>query len=370
MRILTVTHFFEGHGGGIERVAGQLCRQFKKLGVTATWAASSGDAPPDDIDAVPLACINPIEALTGLPMPIPGPRGFRSLSRAVKQSDVVVLHDGLYATSILAMLSAKLAGKPVILIQHIAGIPFSSAVLRAVMKIANKIVTVPMLRLADRRVFISNTVRSDLLGGSAGQDNQLLFNGVDGSLFHPGHRATATTCERTMRDGRRQMLFVGRYVAKKGLSVLRSLAQQRPDLDFVLVGSGPIRPAEWHLPNVRDIGPQSPAQLAELYRSSDLLLLPSVGEGYPLVIQEAMACGLPVLCGAPINQADPGAARWLRGVEIDLSRPEQSAQRCAAAIDGLHPTAAERLEMARYALDTYDWTVMAKRLVRLAEAIA
>lgn len=370
MRILTVTHFYEGHGGGIERVADQLCRQFKSLGVAATWAASAGDDPPDGIEAVPLPCINPIEALTGLPMPIPGLKGFRSLSREVKQSDVVVVHDALYVTSILAMLSAKLAGKPVVLIQHIAGIPFSSALLRAVMEIANRVVTVPMLRLADRRVFISDTVRRDLLGGSSREGSELLFNGVDGSVFHPGDRAAPTASGNAERGGRRQMLFVGRYVAKKGLSVLRSLAQQRPDLDFVMAGSGPIRPADWDLPNVRDLGPQSPAQLADLYRSSDLLVLPSVGEGYPLVIQEAMACGLPVLCGAPTDQADPGAGRWLRGVDIDLSQPGQSAQRCAAAIDGLHPTAADRSEMARYALATYDWTIMARRLVQVAKAIA
>lgn len=370
MRILTVTHFYEGHGGGIERVAGQLCRRFESLGVAATWAASAGDDPPNGIDAVPLACINPIEALTGLPMPIPGIRGFRFLSRAVKQSDVLVIHDALYITSILAMTIAKLARKPVILIQHIAGIPFSSALLRAVMKIANKVVTVPMLRLADRRVFISDTVRHDLLGRSARQGSELLFNGVDGSVFHPGDRTAPATSGSNARGGSRQILFVGRYVAKKGLSVLRSLAQQRPDLEFVLAGSGPIRPADWDLRNVRDIGSQSPAQLAELYRAADLLLLPSVGEGYPLVIQEAMACGLPVLCGAPTDRADPGASHWLQGVDIDLSRPEQSAQRCAAAIDGINPTATERLEMARYALETYDWTIMARRLVQMAQAIA
>ncbi len=40
--------------------------------------------------------------------------------------------------------------------------------------------------------------------------------------------------------------------------------------------------------------------LAPLYRAADLLILPSLGEGYPLVVQEAMACGTPALVSTEI----------------------------------------------------------------------
>ena len=370
MRILTVTHFFEDHGGGIERVAGHLNRKFVELGAFAVWAASDADNAPDCvIEAVPLACFNPTEQVTGLPMPVPGLRAIRTLSREVRRSDAVVIHDALYFTSILALLIAKAQRKPTILIQHIASIPFSSAILRLVMKVANFLVTRPMLWAADARVFISNTVREELLGTPPRLPSELLFNGVDGTIFHPGAKAipNALSCV-DAANYKRRIVFVGRYVEKKGLAVLQSLAKMRPDLIFVLAGSGPERPREWCITNVHDIGPQKPEDLADLYRWADLLILPSVGEGFPLVIQEAMACGLPVICGIPAHRADPNAAQWLRGVPIDLSSPEVSAQRCADLIDDFELTLGESAEMARYALSRYDWQDMARRLISIAQS--
>lgn len=360
MRILTVSHFYEQHGGGIERVAGHLCRQFSSLGAEAAWAASDCDpVPASGIEAVPLACIDATEKLTGLPMPLPGVSAARALARAVRRSDAVVVHDALYVTSILAVLLAKACGKRVVLIQHIAGIPFASRLLRAAMALANMIVTRPMLWAADARVFISDTVRRDLLGTPARHSFELLFNGVDGTVFHPGAGQADPSATR-------RILFVGRYVEKKGLAVVRALAESRPDLTFLLAGSGPIRPREWGLANVHDLGAQGAEALADLYRGADLLLLPSVGEGYPLVIQEAMACGLPVVCGEPSNRADPEAAAWLRGVAIDLTDPEGSARRCALAIDSLPASAADRAAMSRHALARYDWEKMAKGVLALA----
>lgn len=371
MNILTISHFYEAHGGGIERVAGQLCRQFARQGATPQWAASASDAlPAGDLKIIALRCIDPLEKLTGLPMPLPGPGAIWALQDAVQRSDAVVIHDALYATSILGMIIAKLHGKPVVLIQHIAAIPFRSPALRLLMRLANLVVTRPMLWAADVRIFISDTVRHDLLGTPARYPYKLLFNGVDSAIFYPptpseaGRNLPANT---HLSPCARRILFVGRYVEKKGLAVLRALAAARPECQFLLVGSGPLRPAEWGLGNVYDLGVQPPAALAELYRGADLLLLPTVGEGYPLVIQEAMASGLPVVCGAPAHRADPEAASWLRSVNIDLSDPQGSAQRCSAAIDSGGLTNREREAMIGYARERYRWQTMAQEILRLAQ---
>ena len=47
MKLLTVTHYFESHRGGIEIVAGQLAREFARSGMEVTWLATDATAAPD-----------------------------------------------------------------------------------------------------------------------------------------------------------------------------------------------------------------------------------------------------------------------------------------------------------------------------------
>lgn len=364
MRLLTVTHFFEGHGGGIERVAGHLCRAFAAEGLEVAWAAAGEPCTPDTAKPLPLTAWNGIERVTGLPMPLPSGRSFATLWRAVADSDAVLIHDTLYIPTIAALLFARMKRKPVLLVQHVGALPFRSRILRGVIALANRLVTRPMLAAADRVIFISATTRAHFHNARFARPSELLFNGVDASIFHAEGKAAAL--DRPLRP---RIMFAGRFVEKKGLATIRALAQMRPDLDFVLAGRGPINPDEWQLSNVevrRDVSGQA---LANLYRSSDIFLLPSIGEGYPLVIQEAMACGLPIICGAESAQADPGASSFLTPLAIDLHHPEANAAAASRAIDSMAMDPARRAAMAAYAQRHYRWDATAARIAALATAL-
>jgi glycosyltransferase involved in cell wall biosynthesis len=228
-----------------------------------------------------------------------------------------------------------------------------------------------MLGRADQAVFISDTVRTAFADTRMKRPARLLFNGVDGAIFHSEARndRRAIRQRHGLPDARKLAMFVGRFVEKKGLRILREVARRLPEVDFALAGAGPVDPRRWQLPNVHVLGIQPPAMVADLYRAADLLLLPSVGEGYPLVIQEAMACGLPVICGTDSAKADPAASPWLRGVDIDLADPERSATRVAAAMDGLALDDSQRQQMAAYAAAAYSWPAMASAVVELSRTI-
>jgi glycosyltransferase involved in cell wall biosynthesis len=77
---------------------------------------------------------------------------------------------------------------------------------------------------------------------------------------------------------------------------------------FVFVGEGPLNPRIWNVANVVVREPVSHADLARYYRASDLLLLPAVGEGLPLVVQEALCSGVPPLVSREVIEACPEMA--------------------------------------------------------------
>ena len=122
------------------------------------------------------------------------------------------------------------------------------------------------------------------------REARLLFDGVERRLSMRGPRRRTSF---GFPEEAKVAVFVGRFVQKKGLGVLKAL-DGCAGCDLRDGGFRPYRTAGWNLPNVRLLGILKPAEIGELFRAADMMLLPSVGEGYPLVIQEAMACGLPV----------------------------------------------------------------------------
>ena len=72
-------------------------------------------------------------------------------------------------------------------------------------------------------------------------------------------------------------------------------------INLSIVGNGPERDVlkvlskELKIKNILFYGQQNPKKVQELIRRNNCLVLPSLSEGSPNVIKEAMACGLPVI---------------------------------------------------------------------------
>jgi teichuronic acid biosynthesis glycosyltransferase TuaC len=144
---------------------------------------------------------------------------------------------------------------------------------------------------------------------------EVIPNGVDTVLFSPGDRETAA--QRLGLDtARPRIIFVGWFVPVKGIEYLidampRVMAAI-PDCELVLLGarpgtgdSGCYRSAIERAgiaANTRIMETRPHHELPDWMRASDVLVLPSIAEGFGLVAAEAMAVGRPVVatrCGGP-----------------------------------------------------------------------
>ena len=116
------------------------------------------------------------------------------------------------------------------------------------------------------------------------------------------------------------VLFVGRFYRRKRVDVLlRAAARAREkirDLEVRIVGDGPCAPAlhrlsrDLHLGNtVTWLGGVTRSALAEEYNRARVFCLPSVQEGFGIVLLEAMAAGRPIVASraAAIPEVTPHA---------------------------------------------------------------
>lgn len=175
------------------------------------------------------------------------------------------------------------------------------------------------------RGFMRTIIRPRLLRYA----DAVLVNGASGARYVtrlgvPRERVTlapyttdVAAFERTQRVAATspvvRLLFAGMFVERKGLmpflTALRRWSQLHPDcrVQFDIAGDGPLRPQLEAFEGtanltVRILAAVAYDRLPELYSHADIFVLPTLADEWGVVVNEAMAAGLPVL-GSRHSQA-------------------------------------------------------------------
>lgn len=207
--------------------------------------------------------------------------------------------------------------------------------------------------LAHRLIAVSGAVQAYARGRFAttrGKRWEVIYNGVDCQRF-ARREASALRASFGFSPAHTVAGFSGRLEEEKGVRLLLEVAellQSLPEIRFLIAGSGSLevelkeRAAANGLTNVVFAGFRH--DLPDLYSVFDLLVMPSMYEGLPLALLEAMAAGCPVV--ASLTGGIPEAVS--DGVEGFLVEPG-SAQVFARHIAALAGDPGLRATMGRAA---------------------
>lgn len=113
---------------------------------------------------------------------------------------------------------------------------------------------------------------------------------------------------RNYEKGKLNLIYVGEVNQRKGIYQICEAAKilNNPNIEFNIIGSGYESQKELFAPYEKHVtfhGPQFFEKLQNHFKHNHVFLFPSMGDGFGLVLLEAMAAGLPII--ASCNSAGP-----------------------------------------------------------------
>lgn len=151
----------------------------------------------------------------------------------------------------------------------------------------------------------------------------LLNTDILASVPSPSEKATLR--EKLEMKEKRIALSVGRTIHGKGFDVLIKASREvSSDIGFYIVGGAPSEECSallraYHIQNIHFIDFKSKAELNNYYKAADVFILPTRSDVWGLVVNEAMACALPVIttekCGAGLELVENGVNGYLVPVD-------------------------------------------------------
>lgn len=173
------------------------------------------------------------------------------------------------------------------------------------------------------------------------------------------------------------LLFSGQLIERKGITTLLQALEilRDPEIGLLVVGSGPLESSlrratsEGRIPNIFFEGFHQPRELARYYALADALVLPSLREVWGLVVNEALASGLFVLCSDRAGAAyDLISAGW-NGELFDPQDAVALAERIKLLKEQLPGIRAKRESIASHACAEFGIEKATQAFLRAIRAV-
>jgi glycosyltransferase involved in cell wall biosynthesis len=365
MRILGFCDYFaQPSSGGAERVALEVYRRLAAEGATirvvTTMPRSMRPVPSSDRLQVRVFPSVELAKPLGIQASL-APMLFLKLRALARDFRPDILHANtlFFQTSLAAALVARASRLPLVTSVQIAGLDLMPQPGRLLGTAYERTVGRFILSRSARVIAPGPSVRDHLVRlGTAPERIAIVPNGVDLRRFWPRHEMA--------RNDPPVIAFVARLIVNKGpdtlLTALLQLRREGLTFKAVVIGDGPLRQQleQRALPlgkAIEFLGQQP--DVAPHLRQADLLVRPSLTEGMPLGILDAMASRVCVIASDIDGNRD-----LVTHDRNGILFPVGDAPRLADAIRELLRNPVRRTELARAGHETaqgYGWESIVAR---------
>ena len=324
--------------GGAERHVVDLALALQREGHAVTVACSVPGSLAEPLEAARIAVRPILGRIVKRRVSLPYARELRKL---LGRERFDLVHAHIYASAAASALATVGSGLPLVVTEHTEALWQGRG---------GRLFSPWMYRRASRVIAVSDAIRRRLVerDGLSPAKITLLPNSVP-----PVRQAHGDALPLPKELAERPLVgVVARLQPEKGvasfLKAASHVAGEVPDARFVVVGDGPLRKELFGLAEelgIRDrvlfLGFRPDAQA--LLKLMDVVAVPSVSEGTPLVVLEAMSAGVPVVAsrvGGIPGQIQPGRegilvppgdAQALGDALLGLLRDPESARRMGEA---------------------------------------
>jgi starch synthase len=305
------------------------------------------------------------------------------LARNGKEIDIIHLHVTSVG-SLICFLNRKLRHK-MFYTSHLGQWALRGTTRLTLLEKVHVFFDAILMRRVAKVVALNDLARDSFVGvGKVKPENVVVIpNGVDTQFFNPIMDIEAVKKKYDL-DGKLLVLFVGQLTKIKGVEHLikaaNAIVNEFGHKNVVFVLAGPVTFGTLEKPvDMRDMlnyigvhnlernilftGLLSLNEVRKLYVSSDMFVLPSLAEGDPLVVVEAMASGRPVI-GTKVGGIPHKIRDGWNGFLVEPANEWQLAEKIEYLIDNPEERRRMGANSRRYAEEEFDWAIIANRLLQ------
>lgn len=302
LKVAMFTDYFPPHtGGGVEKVVYELARglAFEGAEVDVFTLQTAGGPEFEHMDGFRVHRSGSIDLTKALHLQSTiSPKLIKQAYQALKDNppDVIHAHNTFFFSSLVAAGVAKLVRRPLVTTLHLGSLEALPLPQRLPVLAYERSFGRAIVAASDRIVCVSQAVADYASKHGARPDRTVVqLNAVDCDTFRPGE---------PRQDDVTRIAFVGRLILNKGpqhlVEALPEIFRRHPKAELWMIGDGPLRASleqrcsELNVTDrVQFLGTRN--DVDALLRQCDLFVRPSLMEGLPLTVLEAMASGLPVV---------------------------------------------------------------------------